>query len=354
MNKSATIKYGSIQKYRDAVYRVNHVCRFTGKCDENNQPIYDNSKSLDTINFRAYPKVDGTNGSVVFDAWLNKIQIQSRNNVLSEEKDNYGFYKWIHDKSRIDILKEYVREALENFPLDSDDRVVIYGEYCGKGIRPDVAIGQLPKMFIPFQIKILTNQYDPVSGLGQVLINPQNMPKLENHDANLFSINIFDTQELEIDFNESTKYPDILNEIAKKTVTECDIAKHFGVTGLGEGYVFYSMDPYFSDLMFKVKNEKFEVNYSPKIKQNAVEIDITAEKEFVEFVVTEARLKQGIEFIREKHNSLHGKFTYDFMQWVTDDVLKEESDIIQKNNLDKKVILKLINQKAAKFFKDYV
>lgn len=189
---------------------------------------------------------------------------------------------------------------------------------------------------------------------GQIVINPQHMPKLENHDANLFSINIFDTQELEIDFNESAKYPDILNEIAKKTVTECDIAKYFGVTGLGEGYVFYSMDPYFSDLMFKVKNEKFEVNYSPKIKQNAVEIDITAEKEFADFVVTEARLKQGIEFIREKHNSIHGKFTYDFIQWVTGDVLKEESDIIQKNNLDKKVILKLINQKAAKFFKDYV
>ena len=163
---SNAIKYDSIQKYRDAVHRVTHTCRFTGKHDENDKPIYDNEKSLDTINFRAYPKVDGTNGSIVFDSWLNTIQVQSRNNVLSEEKDNYGFYKWIHDNSRLDLLKEYVREAIENFPLDSDDRIVIYGEYCGKGIRPDVVIGQLPKMFIPFQIKILTKAYDPDTGFG--------------------------------------------------------------------------------------------------------------------------------------------------------------------------------------------
>lgn len=68
------------------------------------------------------PKLDGTNASV----WWNDeggIQCGSRNRVLSESKDNHGFWKWVHGASaEAALLRDF-------FASEANRRFVVYGEW---------------------------------------------------------------------------------------------------------------------------------------------------------------------------------------------------------------------------------
>ena len=41
-----------------------------------------------------------------------------------------------------------------------------------------------------------------------------------------------------------------------------------------------------------------------------------------------------------------------FLRWIVSDVMKEENDTIEVNELDKKLLLKKISEKARKWFFD--
>lgn len=89
------------------------------------------------------PKLDGTNSSIWFDTDLNSICAGSRNRVLSEDKDNAGFYNWVINSDNDEIV--YLREFVLNNP-----RYIICGEWLGlnsfvgsiKDYNPD-ALGYL-------------------------------------------------------------------------------------------------------------------------------------------------------------------------------------------------------------------
>jgi hypothetical protein len=85
-----------------------------------------------TIQFESFPKlhrftgpivitekIDGTNACVVIDG--SEIAAQSRTRIITPEKDNFGFARWVHTNK--DVLIELLGDGRH------------YGEWWGNGIQ---------------------------------------------------------------------------------------------------------------------------------------------------------------------------------------------------------------------------
>ena len=112
----------------------------------------------------------------------------------------------------------------------------------------------------------------------------------------------------------------------------------FEINSCGEGVVWTCVTDGWNDsgTWFKVKGEKHS---SSKVKTLAA-VDVEAVENmraFVEATVTESRLEQGLDnLIREQLKPFEMKSLGDFIRWVYNDVLKEETDTIVANQIDTK------------------
>ena len=283
------------------------------------------------IEFTGTAKLHGTNASVVFTD-KGGFYAQSRSRVITPEDDNYGFAKFAYDN----------QGHLERFKwvLNGYGEIIIFGEWCGKGIQSGVGISQLDRMFVVFAVK----------GNGK-WINPKIWQKrLKDHFGDLklagkqiFSIYDFPYYILDINF----EYPETaINRLAvltQRVEEECPVAKQFGVSGTGEGIVWSNHE---YGLIFKVKGEKHSVFKAKTL--TAVDVEkIESIKEFVEYAVTENRLKQALAEVTPDRDI---KKMGDFLRWVYNDIIKEESDTLAGNGLDSKEIGKYVSAKARTWF----
>jgi hypothetical protein len=164
---------------------------------------------------------------------------------------------------------------------------------------------------------------------------------------------------MDIDFEK----PEVAqNELVKLTMdveNQCPVGKYFGIDGanpdkstLGEGIVWEHINDK-QRYIFKVKGEKHS---SSKVKKLAtVDIEeIEDIKSFVEYAVTENRMLQGIEKLKEMHIPIDIKSTGDYLRWIVGDVIKEESDTIIANQINVKKLNGYISQKARPFWMNYL
>lgn len=132
---------------------------------------------------------------------------------------------------------------------------------------------------------------------------------------------------------------------------ECPVAKHFGVSGVGEGIV-WSTEYKGSVHRFKVKGKKHSVS---KVKTLApVDIEkINSVNEFVEYSVTQNRFDQALgEVFSDSEPTI--KKMGDLIRWIVNDIAKEEIDTMSKNNLEPKDVNKYISTKVRDMFKKYL
>jgi hypothetical protein len=225
------------------------------------------------------------------------------------------------------------------------EKVAIFGEWCGSGIQKGVAIAQLPKMFVIFGIKCIdVDNNSAWLDISDIDFNAKS--------DNIFNIYDFPTYEIEIDFN----YPEIAqNKLVELTLSveeECPVGKHFGVSDVGEGIVWTCVTPGWNDsgTWMKTKGEKHQ---SSKVKTLA-SIDVEAVenmRDFVEMVVTESRLEQGLDnLVREQLLPFEMKSIGEFLRWIFHDVMKEESETIVQNQIDPKKIGSAIANKARPWY----
>ena len=139
-------KFTDIGLFRNLIYEVRSNWDYRGN-DENGDAIYEHMSPYPTILFRGTVKIHGTNGSISATKNGNSIdyKFHSRENVLSLEEDNAGFMRNMISKNYQDLFKD----------IEFNDRCVIYGEWCGKGIQKNMAVNKLDKMFVIFAIKKL-------------------------------------------------------------------------------------------------------------------------------------------------------------------------------------------------------
>jgi len=218
----------------------------------------------------------------------------------------------------------------------------LYGEWCGKGIQKGVAISELDKMFVLFGLKV----YDIESDISTWIA----LPEIYFKEHRIFNINSFKTFSIDIDFSRPEFYQNTLVELTEQVENECPVAKHFGVSGIGEGIVWSINHPKYGNIRFKTKGEKHSASKVTKIASVDMEQIENIDK-FVEYAVTESRLNQGIEYVfTQKGEQLDIKKLGDFLRWVMNDTIKEESDTLAANNLEPKDIGKKVSDKARKWF----
>ena len=87
-------------------------------------------------------------------------------------------------------------------------------------------------------------------------------------------------------------------------------------------------------------------------KQSDLEIENI--QKFVEYAVTESRLNQGIDKMKELNIPIDIKSTGDYLRWIFNDIIKEETDTIVANKIDIKKIGSHISAKAKIFWLDYL
>lgn len=340
-------KFPSIKHFKNTVYSVGERTRYVGR-DADDSPIFDHSRKLPTLPFRGTVKLHGTNASIVYIVDTDEIVFQSRTRILKVGDDNAAFALTM--SRHIDWFKELFR----SLDVGSCDKIIIYGEWCGKGIAKGVAINALEKMFVVFGLRTIDNLDDndpalPVyNWLPLSLVNDQ----IIEHGAPLYTIEQFPMFEVDIDFERPEIGRDKMVNLTQQVEDECPVGKAFGVSGTGEGIVWTCSSPeYFKtgEFCFKVKGAKHSTT---KVKTlTPVDIEaIEGIREFVEFAVTDARLEQGVEEMREQGHSISKDTLGLYVKWVYNDVLKEEMETIVKSQIDPKKLGSPISNKARPYF----
>jgi hypothetical protein len=288
-------------------------------------------KPLPVLEFKGTVKLHGTNAAVGLSK-DGKFWTQSRSSIITPMKDNAGFsnYAYKHKAEFISILSKH---------LGDNDRVIMYGEWCGEGIQKGVGICEVSKRFVVFALKGLSADEDSDKGTWLPMVISLDMPLI-----NLYFINNFQQYSIKIDFNYPEASTEELIALTIKVEDECPVSKRFGVEGIGEGIVWSC-----GDYRFKVKGEKHANSKVSTLKPKvaiAPEV-LKARKDFLEYAVTEARLNQGLENVELVDKSI-GKF----IGWISKDVWAEEKDVLEASGLTMKDVSGLIIKKSRSWFID--
>jgi hypothetical protein len=327
------IKFPSIEQYRHVIHKVKSHYRYAGT-DATGEPIFDNSRALPVLTFRGTVKLHGTNAAISYDGATDEISYQSRSRVLSSGDDNAGFYAAMSGRPDVD---DFVISIQEILPLPAKN-ITVFGEWCGQGIQKGVAVSELPRMFVYFAVRI--TYFDDSAEWLDI-----NDFMFERKDIK--NIMSFETSYIDIDFNYPERHQNELIRLTEMIEARCPVGAHFGIEGVGEGIVWTCITPGWESSKFwmKVKGEKHS---SSKVKTLAA-IDpevLKSNEEFLDYAVTESRLEQGLCFLAESGLTLAMSSTGDFIRWVYQDIVKEESDTI--GNIANPG--KLVAQKAKQWF----
>lgn len=211
----------------------------------------------DIVDFVATVKLHGTNCAFVVNS-DGTYYSQSRNQVL-EDDSHFGFKSWVD--SNITKLKKCVVDytntecscctnSINIFnPVET---VVVYGEWCGKGINKKLGITKLDKrIFVVFAVKVILKD-------GSEYIDYDNLADFTYHSVNLYNCYDFPTYYIKLNITE-LKEPciiDYLNKILDNVVKKCPASNYFGIDGTGEGIVLHPEYIYNNKFLFKYKPEK--------------------------------------------------------------------------------------------------
>lgn len=345
--------FTEIGQYKQAIRAVRMASTYVGK-DDNGDPIYDGSILSPKIKFRGTVKLHGTNAAIAKDLITGEYSVQSKENIISVEKDNYGFARYLTEVATSfghlfpEVLFSLIPNDLD-LPVRGDvtdeakNAIVIYGEWCGGNIQKNVGITGLPKMFVVFAVRYKG------AWLPEDLLKEVKLP-----EADIFNILDYPTFEMEIDFNNPELSQNALIDLTIAVENECPVSKAFGVTGVGEGIVWRPVDlrawPN-SGFWFKVKGAKHSVTKTKSLAPVDTE-KLNTINEFIDATVTENRLNQAVGVIKLRKNvpMLTNADIGDFIRWVFDDIKKEESDTIAASGLADKEIGGAVAKRAKEWF----
>jgi hypothetical protein len=335
-------KYPKIEQFRNIVTNINRLSTFVG-LDENQEPIYDNTKPKPVLTFKGTVKLHGTNAGICYND-QDGLWAQSRENIITITKDNAGFVFFVN--SRKDDLMDLINIVKDKNGIDTSELTIsIYGEWAGSGIQKGVGISNIEKSFFIFGAKI-SKQNDPDFTSYWV-----NIDNLGCKGDKIYNIEDFPTYKIDIDFNMPQLKQNELGEITQKVEEQCPVAKQLGFEGVGEGVV-WSTEYKGAIHRFKVKGEKHSVS---KVKTLAsVDVDkLNNIMEFVDYAITKNRFDQAIEKIFDSPENMDIKKMGDLIRWMVNDVNEEEIDTMVENGLEPKDVNKYISTKTREMFFKY-
>lgn len=334
--------FPSIEQFRHAVKTIRDRCEYHGIP----RPV---------IRFKGTVKLHGTNAGVVQDLRTGEIWAQSREQLITPQNDNAGFAQFvaangIHFQSLFKVAQDLCG-TLEG--IEGRTHLAIFGEWCGQGIMKGVAIAQVPKRFVIFGVRVITDheEHDKVK---MKWFTPEMITEMYNrwlpeNPPPIFQIHAFKTFTVDIDFERPELAQNELTQITTEVERECPVGLAFGVSGVGEGVV-WKVDgpcvvPNAEDIIFKVKGEKHS---DTKVKK-LVEVDVEKvenARAFAAATVTEHRMEKMLEKLKEQGLEVDVKNTGAFLKLVGQDVIKEELDRLTASGLEWKDVASHVNTVA--------
>ena len=311
------------------------------------------------VEYRCKVKLHGTNAAIQLHE-KGDIICQSRESIITPEKDNAGFARWAMTN------KEKWYGTIDKAYVASYGGWILYGEWCGPGIQKNVAVAEVPKKFFAvFAARPLNGSdtlivepddlYPIVGGIPDVYILPWHTHQLQHgSDTHVYTKVDVDWKQTD---EELTKAIAPINDwVLAIEANDPWVESTFGVKGTGEGLVFYPVSkPHlgwenFQNLVFKAKGEKHKNIKTQKPAQVNPETAASVDA-FCDLVLTEARLEQGANAVAG------GKCTYDtqmlgkFIGWIIKDVEKETQDELTASGLTFKEVQKSLTDKARNWYK---
>lgn len=360
------INFGSILQFRNIVKDIRHSSKYIGKDKEGNN-IFDNNIKEPILDAIASEKIHGTNAGVSFNN-LDGFWVQSSNNILTTEKDNYAcaFYANQNEKKWLEIINKLVEEYKIN--LDTHTITVFY-EWCGKGIQDKSAVTDLSKRSIVFQhFKVSPIKFKDIEETEEMIeeesvwyetsitkINKEVEDKIwvSNNDSDIYNIMNFKHYKLKIDFSRPDLTQNFLIDLVKDIENCSPVGKSFGKENIGEGVVV-TLKFKGNVLRFKVKGEKHSKSKVKKIKK--VDSELEQKKiDFANYATPAWRLEQAWQKLFGLNNEKIEpdiKFTGDFIRLVIKDIMKEELDILSEKNLEPKQVNSFISKISSKWFRE--
>ena len=362
------VKYPSINQYRQIVKEITERACFIG-LDEEGKAQFDYLKPKPVVDFSITTKIHGCNAGVCYSEPDN-IWCQSRENVITVEKDNMGF-AWFIEQNK-EIVISIIKELAKENNIDLNTHIIsVFGEWCGSSIQKGVAVAELDKRFVIFEhfkVSPLEHQensdeeniekakwYKTISysdfGVPHPTIEWAESP--ENKIFNLMNFPTNTNRTISIDFNNPERAQNELIKIMEEVEAECPVGKAFGVSGTGEGVVISHLTPDGSLIQAKVKGGA-HAKGSGKVKTLKVVDTEKLDKidKCIEEICHEWRFAQGLRevFGVEYEDNIDRSKISLYLKWVATDTLKEESDIIQEYGFEPKDVIGKVQQKAKDYF----
>lgn len=300
------------------------------------------ARPLPKVVYKAKCKLHGMNCAVQVHA--DGIVTQSRETVLTPDADLKGFSKWatLHAAS--------FRRLSAGF--------TVFGEWCGPGVEAGMAVSALPgKLFAVFAIQVgIGDAAVVITDPSEIssYLTPLNIP-------GLYVLPWTKGVDFTLDFADANSLQagaDYLNGVVAGVEKEDPWVKEmFNVSGLGEGVVLYPVGVTggkvptspedLAHLMFKAKGAKHRTAGTKEAVQVAPEV-VTSIAGFVDLMVTEARLEQGLSKVGGVRDP---KLTGKFLQWVTDDTKRESKDNLEVAGLTWTQVVSAVQARARDFFR---
>lgn len=297
-------------------------------------------RPLPKVRYRAKVKLHGTNTGVqVLD---DGVFAQSRTQVLTIGDDYKGFAKW-------------VKERESNF-AQVHVGTTVFGEWCGSGVEKGMAVSALDeKVFAVFGLQI---------GVGEsatLVVEPDEIRARLPAIPGLYVLP-WHGDEVALDFtNQAALDPVVASVNAMVAEVEAEdpwVKATFGMKGVGEGLVFYpvgaDVPARFEDyamLMWKAKGEKHRTAGTKVAAQIEPEV-VKSIDEFVNLMVTEARLSQGLK--EACGGTADVKHMGAFLRWVAGDVEKESTAELSASGLTFAQVEKAVSARARDWMKSKV
>lgn len=357
------IKFNSIDKYDDVVWDISHIVRFTGKLDLEDNPIYDTTIPLPTLNFMCSEKVHGTNAGVSYSKSLG-FWVQSKEKIIVNDDDNQACARFATE-NQDEWMNIINKLALEN-NIDLDTKIItIYFEWAGGSITGKSALSGLPKssvIFQHFKVSALAPIYDinmretDFTWLETCLTDANPIKEwISCEDSGIYNIMNSKYWELTVDLNKAKGEFEQFQTLVTDTIEpQSPLGKLLGKdTNIGEGLVGIVE---FNGNLFRMK-----VKGSKHVKGKAKPlppVDTELENKKIAFVnehgCTATRLEQGYEQVFDLGNGgiPSKKGTGDFIRWMITDIQKEEQRSLVNNELTFADIEKYVKKSAQLWFFD--
>ncbi|MBL9099980.1 MAG: hypothetical protein JNL82_03425 [Myxococcales bacterium] len=298
----------------------------------------DEGKPFPVVQYRAKVKLHGTNCAVQVTA--DGVYPQSRSTMLTPESDLMGFAAWVRDNR---AYFAGLRPGL-----------VVFGEWCGPGVQRGMAINAVKqRQFAVFAVRDGERQIvdpDEIRALVPAAGAPAVLHVLP-WEGDTFTVDFAERASLD------AAAAALSGRVEAVEREDPWVQRTFGVSGLGEGLVLYpvavngepppSAPEAIGALMFKAKGEKHRTVGA----RAAVQVDATTAAsldEFVDLVVTEPRLQQGVDTVCG--GSFGTNKIGQFLAWVVADVRKESTAELAAAGLTWPQVEKPVQARARAWF----